>query len=65
MKAPEEIHAILQTAFDSLHALRFVPFPDLSMDTFLALRMAIGQIDKAKGLVGRDIDDARRRQRDD
>jgi hypothetical protein len=52
-----DIHALLQHAFEQIASLRG-ECDDVSTDTAFAIGEALGTISKAKGLVGRDIDDA-------
>jgi hypothetical protein len=56
------LHAVLQRAFDELAAFGFRGrLPDkLASDTAFAVGEALGTLSKAKALVGRDIDDAKR-----
>jgi hypothetical protein len=58
-KTLEEVHKSLQQAFDIL-AVMYGNIPPMSTDTAFALGEATGLIAKAKALVGRDIDDARK-----
>lgn len=57
-----EIHAVLQKALDDLLTL-YGQVDGLSPDTCLAIGYAMGTLSKAKALVGRDIDDAKARER--
>lgn len=56
-----ELHAILQSAFDALDAVRGGMPDGAGTDTAHAVGLAQGTISKAKALVGRDIDDAKAR----
>jgi hypothetical protein len=55
----EEIHAILQDAFEKLAALHG-QCDGVSTDTAFAIGEATGLISKAKALIGRDIDTERK-----
>jgi hypothetical protein len=61
----EHIHAVLQKASDEVNELyalikaRHTVIVDVGPDTLIALGKAMGALDEAKALVGRDIDDAR------
>jgi hypothetical protein len=54
---PQEVHAVLQQAFDALCGLYGKIGTDLGNDTAFAIGEATGIVAKAKALVGRDIDD--------
>ena len=51
----KEIHKVLRQAFDAVAALRG-QCDEVSADTAFAIGEALGTLGKAKGLVGRDID---------
>jgi hypothetical protein len=55
---PEQIHAVLFDAFKQLETLRG-RCDLISSDSAFAIGCALGGIDKAKALVGRDIDQNR------
>jgi hypothetical protein len=52
-----EIHTLLQSQFDDLRTM-LANAPRMGGDTGIALGWALGSIEKAKALVGRDIDDS-------
>lgn len=54
-----EVHAVLQQAFHDVLSLHGELDSDVSPDTAFAIGNALGVIEKAKALVGRDIDQAR------
>jgi hypothetical protein len=56
-----EVHAVLQQAFHDVRALHGELGSDVSPDTAFAIGEALGVISRAKALVGRDIDDGRKR----
>lgn len=57
----EGVYFRLSRAFwGELYAIREGSFEGLSIDTVFALGEALGIVAKAKALVGRDIDEARR-----
>jgi hypothetical protein len=58
MMALTEIHAVLQKASDGLKMLHGQLGNDVRPDSAFAIGQALGTIDKAKALIGRDIDDA-------
>jgi len=53
--SPEAIHAILQDAYERLTVLRGST-DQVSTDSAFAIGECVGQLAKAKALVGRDID---------
>lgn len=58
------LHATLQKAYELVLTLRVPDWPEgIGSDTAFAIGEAAGILSKAKALVGRDIDDARRQQR--
>jgi hypothetical protein len=57
----QEIHQILQTAFDQIHEITKENLSDISTDTVMAIGYAVGCVSKAKALIGRDIDDEKNR----
>lgn len=56
---PEQIHELLFAAFVEISTIRGRA-DRVSPDTALAIGYALGTIGKAKALVGRDIDQARK-----
>jgi hypothetical protein len=54
---PQEVHAVLQQAYESVLCLYGRIGNELGNDTAFAIGEATGIIAKAKALVGRDIDD--------
>jgi predicted RNA methylase len=58
--SPEAIHAVLLDAHNRVAALRG-NVETVSTDSAFAIGAALGELSKAKALVGRDIDGARRR----
>lgn len=61
---PTQVHAVLQKGFDEIVTLRGHIGNDLGNDTAFAIGESLGMIARAKALVGRDIDDAARKQPD-
>jgi len=53
-----EIHAVLQQAYDDVAKLHGNLPDDTRPDSAFAIGEALGQLSKAKALIGRDIDDA-------
>lgn len=59
----EVVHGILQVAFDGLSQMSRAGAPvGISIDTAFACGEVTGLLAKAKALLGRDIDDARRQE---
>jgi hypothetical protein len=58
--SPEAIHAILLDAHDRVAKLRG-NVETVSSDSVFAIGQSLGMLSQAKALVGRDVDDARRR----
>jgi hypothetical protein len=55
------LHAVLRASYDALIRIREAGLPDgVGTDTAFAIGEATGVLSKAKGLLGRDIDDVRR-----
>jgi hypothetical protein len=63
-KNMEAVHAILNAAYEAIGQLKSGNherlLDGLGSDTLVAIGYAMGSIGKAKAMVGRDIDDARR-----
>jgi hypothetical protein len=58
LRAP---HAVLRASYDALIRIREAGLPDgVGTDTAFAIGEATGVLSKAKGLLGRDTDDAGR-----
>lgn len=53
------LHAVLRASYDAMLRVREAGMPDgVGSDTAFAIGEATGVLSKAKGLLGRDIDDA-------